>query len=149
MDYETVEIDCCKKPRYYIDPNFELGWERGELAELRLPICGNIEADGLNLSMADLLIGSNTKYVRMVLKDIWDEIVEIQEITAKEIDFEDELAIAYFEVDEVLSNRLRSGSYNLFVYLINKVPPATEVLKEKTTMNMLLTCPEGLEVTVY
>lgn len=149
MDYETIEINCNKACKCHIDQNLDLGWEKGELAELRIPIFGYIEVGGLNISTSDFLIGSNTKSIRMVLKNLWDEEIDIQEMPASQLDFEGDTAIAYFVVDEHLTNRANPGSYNLFAYLVNKIPPVTEAFEEKTLMNMLLTCPEGLEVTVY
>jgi hypothetical protein len=154
MDYETIKIEdpadnslcCCIK-----GPT-EIGWDCGEQKEIRLPIFGKISLDdGITyLTPADFLERSNSKYAKMVLQNFRGEIVDTQ--VAKAIsDFEfseDGTATCYYIVDAGLSEKLRAGVYNLYVYLMNTLP-ATNNKPERTIFNLMVTNPEGIKITIY
>ena len=149
MDYETVSIQKTYKPHTcWIESDKNLGWHKGELTEFGISLCGDfIVGDTALVSVPDFFSGSKTKYFEMVLTDSYDTIVNTQVMEASEFEYYEDRVTAFFIVDEELSNELKVGTYHLYVYAKNTLPPVKD-LEERTILNVLLTDPEGLEITI-
>lgn len=151
MDYETIlvedEFRGPSKP-CYLDHDMDLGWERGELTEIRLTLRGNfIVNDDTVITIDDFLYDSSTKFIYMVLKDFNDEIVDEQIAYMEDLEYGPESIAAYFHVDQELTDKARPGSYHLFVFLRNVVPNPSNN-KGTNLLNVLLTDSDGIEILV-
>lgn len=153
MDYETIVYGCnCKTTgKCYIGCQ-GLSWSYGEITEVELPILGGFSlSNGDVISISDFMRESSTKFVKMVLKDHYGVEVNVQKALADspEIEYHDDGSISsYFIVDKKLSDQLRPGSYTLYVYIQNIVPPVNKKFTEKTIFNEMVTDLEGLEITI-
>lgn len=151
MDYETVipEQPAVREQPYWLEHQMNLGWEKGEITEIRLTLCGDfIVNDQILVSVDDFIGDSSTKHFYMVLKDFNDEEVDIQVAYSEDLEYNPSRVSGYYYVDQELSDKLRPGSYHLFVYLRNTLPEVNEEVPERTILNMLLTDPDGIDITV-
>lgn len=151
MDYETVSIDRPEHPHTcWLDSDPDLGWDRGELKEIRLTLCGDFILGGnVLVSVGDFLQGSSTKYLHVELQNYKGEVVEAQDIPAEEMEYFEGTAAGYFIIDEELTNKVKAGSYTLLAWLRNTLPANEEVgLEERTILNLMVTETEGLDVVV-
>ena len=154
MDYETIVYGCnCNQSRKtcYIETS-DIGWEKGEVTEIALPIYGGFTLDdGVFISVADFMNNSPNKLVKMVLKDHYGEEVSIQEVLAnsKNLEYHEDYILCYFTVDKDLSDLLPPGSYTLFVYLQKLLPNLEIETGKRFIFNKMVTGPDGLEVTIY
>ena len=83
MDYEKIVYDCeCKEDQSCYVCCEPLSWDRGELIEVELPIVGELELGGEVYTPAEFLEGSSTKYAKIVLQDLFGEIVDTQVVMA-------------------------------------------------------------------
>jgi hypothetical protein len=154
MDYEEIVYNCSSYSNRscYLDCPESLGWDRGEVIEIELPIYGGFYLEDNNfISIPDFMGNVSTKSVKMVLKDSTGEEVDIQRVSAdsKEMYYSDNHISCYYSVDEKLSKKLIPGSYNLFVYIQNIIPFINSEFPERTIFNKMVTSPEGLEITIY
>lgn len=152
MDFETVIVE---QPCFYnnlpcrIEMDCEITWERGELIDVRLPIIGGFQIGDSFVSISDFIKDSETKYIKMSLLNFLGEEVDTQVVNPGNLEYlDDGNIVCYYEVDEIVTNKLRPGSYQLYVYLINTLPKLNESIGERTVLNTLLTDLEGLEVTI-
>lgn len=152
MDFETVipEQPCCQNTSpCRIEMDCEITWDCGEAVDVRLPICGGFQVGDSFISVADFIGESETKHIKMVLINFLGEEVDIQLAYSDSLEYiEEGNVICYYEVDKSLSEQLRPGSYQLYVYLVNTLPAINENVGERTILNTLLTCQDGLEVTI-
>lgn len=147
MDYETVLVQKPCERTCWFDYQPNLGWDCGEITEVRLTLCGDILVGNTLISAEDFLKGSSTKYFKMALSNIKGEVVDEQIQYAKDFEYHHGKASCTYIVEGELSQKLRPGSYTLSVSLINTLP-ATEDLPERTILNMLLTEADGIEITI-
>lgn len=151
MDYETISIEnsChCNCNPYWVDHDPNLGWDRGEITEILLTFKGEIASGNYLLTPEEFLRDSSTKFIQMTLKNFRGDIVDIQRALAREdIEYHRGNASFYYIVPKELSERLPTGSYSLFVNLINTIP-RTRYVEERTIFNLLLTSPEGIDITI-
>ena len=146
MDYETVILESpCEPSNNYRTCRAELEeqaiWSQGELVDLAIPIIGGFyTSDNVFVSIAEYLCGNRA--IKMVLLNHFGEEVDVQIAKVENIDFEEDQITCYYEIDQKLSENLKPGSYQLYVYLVNEV-------SEKTTINTLLTCSDGIDVTIF
>ena len=85
----------------------------------------------------------------MNLIDRFGDIINTQKHYSDNLEFfEDDLVVAYYELDLELSNKIRPGSYQLYVYLVNTQLDGDDS-SEKVILNTLLTDSEGIDVTVF
>lgn len=149
MDYETVSI---KKPCHpntcWVDTEIGLGWEKGEITEIRITICGDFVVGETLISVEDFLVGSNTKSLKMVLRNYLGEEVNTQIVPANELEYFEGKAAGYYVVDQILSEQIKPGSYQLFVYMVNTLPEIEGKLPERTILNMLVSDQDGIDITV-
>ena len=152
MDFETViaEQPCfCNDTPCRIEMDCEITWECGELIDVRLPILGGFKISDSFVSISDFIKDSETKYIKMSLFNFLGEEVDTQVANPENLEYlEDGNIVCYYEVDETVTNKLRPGSYQLYVYLVNTLPRVNESLGERTVLNTLLTDLDGLEVTI-
>lgn len=151
MDYETVSIvnPGVSPTTCWVEFPMCPGWDAGELTEILLTVVGNIIVGDVLISAEDFIKGSNTKYTKMVLKNHLGEEVDVQYAQAnKDFEFCRGKASFYYVVDQEVTGKLTPGTYYLYVYLMNTLPKASEEIPERTIMNMALTSPGGIKITI-
>lgn len=151
MDYETVSIvnPGVSPTTCWVEFHMCPGWDAGELTEILLTVVGNIIVGDVLISAEDFIKGSNTKYTKMVLKNHLGEEVDVQYAHAnKDFEFYRGKASFYYVVDQEVTEKLTPGTYYLYVYLMNTLPKASEEIPERTIMNMALTSPDGIKITI-
>lgn len=150
MDYETIVLNnpICESSQPRIDLNLDACWDQGEIVEIKLPIVGGFTDGKSLLSIKDYVMDNKDScYIKMDLIDHFGNIINTQKHYSDNLDFyEDNLLVAYYEVDLELSTKIRPGSYQLYVYLVNTQPDGQS---EKLTLNTLLTDSGGIDVTVF
>ena len=154
MDYETIvygtnSSTTCRN--CYIDSPEVLGWDRGEVTEIELPIYGGFTlSDGTFISISDFMKDSYTKLVRMTLKDYLGETVDSQEVLANsaDIEYREDSISCFYVVDRELSDSLHPGSYTLYVQIEDIIPIPNSKITEKTVFSKMVTRPEGLEIII-
>lgn len=150
MDYETVSIEkpCCPPTTCWIETCLNPGWNSGEIKEILLTLCGNFIVGNTLVSAESFMKGSTTKYFQMELQNYLGEVVDTQTVYAKDFEFFCNKAACYYVVDQELSQKITPGTYYLFVSVLNTIPKVNEEIPEKTILNLMLTDPEGIQITV-
>lgn len=149
MDYETVTIEkSCHPNTCWVETDQGLGWEKGEITEIRITACGDFLVGETLISVEDFLVNSSTKYMKLVLKNSLGEEINTQIVPASEMEYYRGSAAGYYVVDRILSDQIKPGSYQLFVYLVNTLPAISEEIPERTILNMLISDQEGIDITV-
>lgn len=150
MDFETVipEQPCYENnSSCRIEMDCEITWDSGEAIDVRLPITGGFQIGETFIPISEFIENSETKYIKMVLLNFRGEKVDSQLAYSEDLEYDGDNVICYYEVDETLSQKLRPGSYQLYVYLVNTLPPVGSI-GERTILNTILTCQDGIEVTI-
>ena len=142
-----------RMPFHYVEDGRSDGyyyWQFGQTMEIEFTLEDNISyTDGVAnayFPISEYFKDSETKKIQFVLRDFRGNEVEVQDVKASELKYEEDVVKAYFRVNDKLSAILHPNTYKLYINIVDEVLDETGETLE-IIYNKCLT-ENGIEIRI-